>query len=168
MNIFILDKNLSQSVQFYNDWHIRKQGIEACQMLGNIFTLDELKKAPLTQKGEYRKHAHFNHPCSKWVRESKENYIFTFNLAKEIFKEYTYRYDKKHFTSSFLNWIFFNRGIALSRIRKKESTPFILAMPEKYKCDDTIKSYRAYYLGEKKHLFKWTQRKIPYWIKERS
>jgi len=31
----------------------------------------------------------------------------------------------------------------------------------------TIQSYRNYYMNEKKHLFKWTKRETPYWIKER-
>jgi hypothetical protein len=39
-------------------------------------------------------------------------------------------------------------------------------MPEIYKQSDSIKAYRAYYNGDKQHLFHWTKRDIPYWIKK--
>ena len=38
-------------------------------------------------------------------------------------------------------------------------------MPDKYKIDDPVQSYRNYYLGEKAHLAKWTKRDVPNWWK---
>jgi len=38
------------------------------------------------------------------------------------------------------------------------------AMPEEYKVDDVIESYRNYYLGEKKTFSKWKKRSVPSWF----
>lgn len=37
-------------------------------------------------------------------------------------------------------------------------------MPDKYKVDSVVESYRNYYIGDKSNLFKWTKRKIPEWV----
>jgi len=37
-------------------------------------------------------------------------------------------------------------------------------MPDEYKVDSVIQSYRNYYNGEKKHLFDWKNRNKPNWI----
>ena len=39
------------------------------------------------------------------------------------------------------------------------------AMPDYCKLDTSIKSYRNYYLKEKKRFAKWTKRNIPEWFK---
>jgi hypothetical protein len=43
-------------------------------------------------------------------------------------------------------------------------TPFALAMPDQYKVDDFVQSYRNYYIGEKKGFATWKNREIPYWF----
>jgi hypothetical protein len=43
-------------------------------------------------------------------------------------------------------------------------TRFALAMPNEYKTDDPIESYRNYYQGkEKQRLASWKKREVPYW-----
>jgi hypothetical protein len=37
------------------------------------------------------------------------------------------------------------------------------AMPEEYKVDDVIQSYRNYYIGAKKDFAVWKGREVPYW-----
>jgi hypothetical protein len=37
------------------------------------------------------------------------------------------------------------------------------AMPEEYKVDDVIQSYRNYYIGAKKGFAFWKGREVPYW-----
>ena len=39
-------------------------------------------------------------------------------------------------------------------------------MDDEFKLEGTIESYRNYYNKDKRHLFKWTNRDVPYWIKE--
>jgi hypothetical protein len=42
-------------------------------------------------------------------------------------------------------------------------TSFALAMPDEYKVDSTIESYRNYYKGAKTSFAVWKNRSIPEW-----
>jgi hypothetical protein len=46
----------------------------------------------------------------------------------------------------------------------KEFTTPPKAMPDEYKVDDVIESYRNYYIGAKKYFAKWKNRGIPEWF----
>jgi hypothetical protein len=39
-----------------------------------------------------------------------------------------------------------------------------LAMPEVYRGNNSVKSYRDYYRGEKRNIATWTKRPIPEWM----
>lgn len=41
-----------------------------------------------------------------------------------------------------------------------------LAMPDEYKSDDPVDSYRLLYVQGKSHLFSYTKRGVPYWYAE--
>ena len=43
-------------------------------------------------------------------------------------------------------------------------TPFALAMPDQYKSNDPMLSYRNYYIHEKKHIASWKNREVPDWF----
>lgn len=45
-------------------------------------------------------------------------------------------------------------------MKQVEMTPFALAMPDKYKQDSAVWSYRNYYLGEKVQGNFWTKRQF--------
>jgi hypothetical protein len=106
---------------------------------------------------------HWNHPCSKWIRETTGNYNYGYNMFLELEKEYEFRFKKPH-----LSWI--KLGSVL-KIPPKNINPnpnmteFVKAMPEQYKSiNNAIDAYRSYYINEKSHLFEWTKRPTPYWI----
>ena len=42
-------------------------------------------------------------------------------------------------------------------------TSFKLAMPDQYKCNDPVKSYRDYYIGEKSRFAKWKTEPPAWW-----
>jgi len=108
------------------------------------------------------KKTHYNHSCSIWARKSLTNYRWLLQATRELCKEYTYRYGKIHKSERVLEWCEEN----LPNIPNLGLTPFAQAMPDEYKNPDPVKAYRAYYLGEKRHLFVWKNRPIPYWIGE--
>jgi hypothetical protein len=106
--------------------------------------------------------AHDKHPCSLWLRESAENFYLACEIGIELVQEYRYRYDSvKHqraldiFMYGILNPPIFNSD---------EQTQFALAMPDEYKVDCPIESYRNYYRKDKKHLHTWRKRNIPQWL----
>ena len=73
--------------------------VESLQMCGSAVirhgaTPDMM---PLTKKGTPLKGGYHNHPCTRWVGDSRENYTWTVRHALEICKEYTNKYNKIHF-----------------------------------------------------------------------
>jgi hypothetical protein len=105
--------------------------------------------------------AHKNHPCSIWCRASLTNYLYLCELGLELSKEYTFRYGKHHKSTDVIQWCLNN----LPNIPDIGFTPPALAMPDQYKVDDFVQSYRNYYIGEKKGFATWKNREIPYWFK---
>jgi len=164
MQIFILDKNIKKCARMHDDKRLNKAILESSQMLANAFSLKDLKSAPKTIKGTFRKHSFLHHPCSKWVLESRKNFEWLLYLELELLEEYRFRFEKRHFIGDFILWITFN--LDKIDLPNKKLTPFAQAMPEKYKNKNPILAYHNYYLEEKLNKNnKWTSRSIPKWIK---
>jgi hypothetical protein len=104
--------------------------------------------------------SHKNHPCSIWTRESLSNYLYLCDLGLELCKEYTYRYGKRHKSQDVIEWCLVNKP----RIPDTGFTNPPKAMPDEYKVDDFVKSYRNYYVGAKSSIAKWKSRSIPEWF----
>jgi len=107
------------------------------------------------------KTTHKNHPCAIWVRQSKENYDWTYRLFVELCKEYTYRYGKEHLTYTKLND---KLKLTPRNISCIGFTSPAQAMPEEYKNSDPVVAYRNYYKFGKAHLADWTKRGKPDWF----
>ncbi len=180
MNIFYLDHDPQRCAEYHVDKHVVKMILEYAQLLstahrvldGNesivkrnnrkqrIWQLDD------GREGRLYKATHINHSSAVWVRLSKNNYIWLANMLNSLCKEYTYRYDKIHKVEQ----------IGLSKMLVREIPQNIMidkftepttAMPEHCKIvNNSIASYRNYYKTEKKHIWNWKKREIPYWIKE--
>ena len=162
MNIFFLDWNLKLCAQYACNKHIVKMILETNQLLYSVYHLldpELLLMAPLTPY----KLTHKNHPCAKWVRENSSNFLWLLELSWEYCKEYTFRYYKIHSCQEHVIWMIQNlpRGLP-----NEPMTAPVQAMPDKYKCEDPVKAYRNYYIGEKLHFVKYTKREAPFWIKE--
>lgn len=153
INIFILDNDIKKCVKYYNDKHCVKIILEIAQLLCSAHHIcgNSIPKYKLSHK---------NHPISKWVRQSLSNYMWTTKIGLALCKEYTYRYNKKHKSQEVIEWCIDNKP----NILDLGLTKFYLAMPDKYKCEDIVKSYRNYYIGEKQHIAQWNKREIPEWF----
>jgi hypothetical protein len=159
MNIFILSKNPKRCARYHCNKHVVKMILESAQLLciahrilDDVSEINDTKLYGLTHK---------NHPCAKWVRESFENYLWLYNLFIELCNEYTFRYDKIH-----LSDIKYRKVLSQlpNNIPMDPMTNFALAMPDLYKGEDAVESYRNYYLSEKRYLCVWKRRKDPYWF----
>lgn len=153
MNIFVLDNNIKKCAQFHNNSHVVKMIIEYNQLLCSAHWLTG-KEAPY-------KLTHKNHPCSIWVRECLENYVWLSDLCFELCKEYTHRYGKRHKSQDVIEWCLVNKP-NINEIGN--ITQFVLAMPDEYKIGDAVNSYRKYYIKEKQSIALWKNREIPYWF----
>lgn len=161
MNIFYLDEDFEQSAKYHVDKHTVKMPLEASQLLVDTILTCSSSKPPITKSGtNFRplsKSMH-NHPCAKFCR-TKQGFEFTLNYLISLLKEYTFRYGKIHYCQNYVDYIQQNRP------NLSDYTPFFpLAMPTECRLDNPILSYRNYYNTEKRHLFSWKNRQIPFWI----
>jgi hypothetical protein len=154
MNIFILDYDKTKCVQSYVDKHIVKMCLESTQLLSSAYySTNQESLAP------YKK-THMNHPCSIWVRESKQNWEWLKDLALKMCKEYSFRYGKKHKCEEII------RDMVVPNLPDKCITEFKCCMDKKYIISsDPIENYRNYYNNSKRELFKWTKREQPLWAR---
>jgi hypothetical protein len=144
---------MRKNVQCYFDKHVVKMILEHAQILSTVCHLQGLET-------EY-KPTHPNHPCTKWARESWDNYRYLYNLTVHLHDEWLYRYEhpvgKLHKSYA-----------AILKLDKPDLpdiglTRFALAMPDEYKQDDAVQAYRDYYKGQKQHLASWKKRPVPEW-----
>ncbi len=164
MNIFILSTDPIEAAQQYCDKHIVKMVVELYQQMGSAVLRHGAtpEDMPLTAKGTPLKGGHKNHPCTRWVGDTKKNYEWAAHHALELCNEYTHRYKKIHSCQ---------KGIEslckmIDLIPDGEQTPFAQAMPEEYKNIDPVKAYRTYYLKDKKEFAKWEKNgNVPNWWK---
>lgn len=152
MNIFLLDDNPVTNAKYYTDKHVVKMVLEHAQMLSAAVRLSGIDAG-------YRL-THKNHPCTKWVCESLDNWCYLFVLTEALHDEWKFRFNHNHNHKSF-DMV---RSLPVPNLPRLGMTSFAQAMPDQYKNDNAVEAYREYYRGEKQHLFKWTKRDVPEWL----
>ena len=174
MNIFALDKDYNTCAKMHNDKHVVKMITEYGQLLSTAHrVLDGYKEIDYSsgrkatrfvfgddRDDKFYKSTHVKHPSNIWARESKENYMWLYNLFVALSKEFTFRYGKVHKTYTKLKDVLKTPPVNISNTGL---TPVAQAMPDIYKQDDFVQAYRKFYLGDKKEFSKWTKRKVPRW-----
>jgi hypothetical protein len=153
MNIFVLDTDVKKASEYHCDKHIVKMPLETAQMLCTAHSFCGLEITPY-------KPTHKNHPCNLWLIESIDNYRWLVELGLELCNEYSFRYGKTHKCQQVIQWCKDNEP----KIESKGITMFALAMPDEYKDENPITSYRNYYIHAKKHLHTWKNRNKPQWL----
>jgi hypothetical protein len=155
MNIFVLDKNITRCAEYHVDKHVVKMILESTQLLNNALIANDPSYVPV-----YRQ-THKNHPCSLWSSKSRSNFDWLVDLSLALSEEYTYRYSKIHKCTSIIKQ--FKKSQSRLQIPDVGLTEFAKCMPDPYKVDDPIESYRNYYRTDKAYIAKWSKRNIPVW-----
>lgn len=163
MNIFFLDFDVKKCAKFHCDKHVVKMILETAQLLCSAHHVTIHDTIHDTIHVPY-KLSHKNHPCSIWVRESLSNYLYLCELGLALGEEYTYRYGKTHKSIEVIKWCLTNRP----NIKDFGFTTPPLAMPDEYKVDSVIDSYRNYYKGAKSTIVSWKNREKPDWFLEKK
>ena len=161
MNLFILSRSKKRIAKYMMDKHISKIILEAVQMLCTAKRVNESFESNKLMDKILYKMTHKNHPVSIWCRESLGNYMWVIELIEEMHKEWRKRYKHNKTHKSYLVSLYLKEFPPI--FTKTEMTPFVLAMPEIYKCEDPIESYRKYYIS-KKNIATWKNREKPYWF----
>jgi hypothetical protein len=158
MNIFVLNDDPYMAAADHCDKHVVKMILESCQLLSTALTFYRC-----TASGLY-KPTHLNHPCSIWVRESRDNYLWLCDLTAALLNEYDIRYGLRkgisHKSVPVLN-------VCAKHYRKIPygvQTKHPKCMPDEYISTSVVKSYRNYYIGDKSRFAEWRYTKTPSWF----
>lgn len=178
MNIFYLHEDPKTCAQMHCDKHVVKMIIEYAQLLSTAHRmLDGHLTVGLSKTGRKQTryvlsdsresvlyHAtHANHPSTKWVRDSYENYVWLWRMWFYLLREYTHRYGKIHKSQALADELY----VPPENIRRKAFEQPWRAMPDEFKVGkDSLASYRNYYVGAKARFAKWTKRETPAWFTE--
>lgn len=152
MNVFVLDEDMKKSAEYTCDKHVVKMITEHVELLCSAyFFTDQSGLSPY-----YLCNA--NHPIAKWVRYSLKNWLWLRDYTLVLYDEYKYRYnDREHKAGEIC------RKLTVPDLEDKGLTKMPCAMPDEYKTDSVVQSYRDYYIGEKQHIIKYTKRNVPQW-----
>jgi hypothetical protein len=104
--------------------------------------------------------AHAHHPSTVWTMANRTNYQWHYELFVEMMKEYSRRYSRKHQCEQLLHFL----SRSPDNIPDGEFTPPTPAMPDKYKVESVLESYRSFYAGEKWRFAKWKHGIMPAWF----
>lgn len=176
MNIFYLSNNPTNCAQQHVDKHVVKMTLEYGQLMSTAHRVLDGQPyygktknnrniqrwlLPDSREEVIWKASHYNHPSGIWVRQSADHYTWLYSLWLEMLSEYTHRYGKRHAAERMkpvlcvlprnipqLGWL-------------SEPPP---AMPDVYKVNNVIQSYRNYYMGDKKSFASWKNRDTPTWF----
>ena len=181
MNIFVLDNDPVKAAEYHCDSHVCKMMVETAQMLGsciwfsnNITSKKEINSAPFQKKESIWKNfprtdlngviqpygiGYMNHPCTKWARESRDNYEWLCILGISLCGEYMKRYNNISSVFDIIVW-FHDNAPELPDIGL---TPFAQAMPDHLKSDDAVQSYKQYYIEYKASFAKWKLNTPDWW-----
>ena len=162
MNLFILSLIQKEIAESMMDKHVSKILLEAVQMLCSARRIVEPDDDVINER-IYRL-AHKNHPVTIWCRKSRANFVWALDLAEELHNEWRFRYGhpETKIHQSYRVAMFLRENIPREDAFEEVGlTPFALAMPDKYKSDDPVLSYRNYYMSEEKQ-------KIASWCKKRG
>jgi len=177
MNIFYLHEDPMISAAMHVDSHASKMIIEYAQLMSTAHrVLDgeeyygqtkngrKIKRWKLSSNLEnvLYKASHVNHPSGIWVRQSKANYEYLYDLWSKLNEEFVYRYDKDVDHESYRK-LHEALAVAPDNIPDGNFTEPTPAMPDDVKNPSSIVSYRNYYIKYKQHLASWKKRGAPEW-----
>lgn len=158
MNIFAIEKDKRgeidwiKSAQSQDNYRVVKMILESCQILSTV----------LNEQGVQAPYKSFNpkHPSCLWAAESSDNFENLVMHCYALIGEYAERFGKDHKCVGVLEKI-----VSLydpSRFPTQDATPLKMAMPDEFKSDDIVESYRKYYAS--KPRVRYPSDKVPKWF----
>lgn len=151
MNIFYLSHCPRKAAEYQYNKHVVKMILETAQLLCTAH-----HELGTTIEIPY-KATHKNHPSAIWVRQSAENYMWTYEHMLALGQEYTRRYGKEHLTISKCRDVLYTLPNGIS---DQEFVQPPQCMPDQYKVDnDSVTAYWNYYENEK-HTVKNTNEEL--------
>ena len=169
MNIFPLERTKQNQVCWarsaisQDDLRVNKMTLETAQMLCSC--LNFLAEDKITKY----KSVHVNHPCTKWARETDSNFYSLVEHGFHLAKQFEVRFGKVHKSKAVILSCKAIQSVE-NLIPTGEITRLPLCMPEEYRTEDVVNSYRAFWVSKPNMRYKRSKpptwftktRKIPY------
>ena len=178
MNIFVLHRIAKICAQMHCDIHVIKQILECAQMMVAALVANghDPQEMPLSSTGRPYGVTHKHHPCTLWAGESNGNFKWLGELGLALCEEYEYR--KKSSPNAKHPLVGGGKPHRCKAVieqliemhedkpfdKPDDMTPFAQAMPDEFRSDDAVYSYREYY---KSKLFNFKEPRRPQWNKLR-
>lgn len=181
MNIFYIDEHPQIAARGLCDKHCVKMILEGTQLLSTSHRVSDGICQEIIQNNRHKKiwvlsnklndnvlyqATHINHPCAIWVRSFSSAYEWLWEHTVSMCNEYSKRYGKIHKCRSILNYL----SVIPKNTPNKQYDYVPLAMPDQYKSNNPVKSYRDYYYYDKymSGIATWKDpQTMPLWIQER-
>ena len=155
MNIFAVSDNPAEAAKDLPDKLLSKMCLESTQMLAVWGFNSRGIRIPRKDGQPYGVNGHKNHPCTLWLYESDNNVKWLVEHAYALAKEHarrrfmvTGKTSDRHACLRALDSLR-EQCPDLDSLTWEEHTPFPQAMPEQYKSDDPVSSYREFMMHEK-------------------
>lgn len=156
MNIFVTSFNAMQCAADHCSIHRNKMIVEYAQLMSTAHSEQG------TWHHSMYKPTHVNHPSAKWVRATKGNYAWLYDLWWCLLKDYKDVTGKEHKSARLME------VLRPKLIEPPCFTVDMMAMPDEYKTDDITISYRNYLRAK---FNEWRSRDKPLkveWIRQPS
>jgi hypothetical protein len=179
MNIFYLHEDAKTSAMMHVDSHASKMIIEYAQLMSTAHrVLDGKQVKRLSKKNRLLttydhpdpqldhtlyKSCHVNHPSGIWVRQSKKNYRWLYEMWTELNTEFMYRYNKNVPHESFRKLEMVLATPPKNMYELGFCEPYQAMFEDVKNPNSSLQAYHDYYIKYKQHLAKWTKRGVPYW-----
>jgi hypothetical protein len=160
MNIFAIEDDDDggidwvKSAQSQDNYRVVKMILESCQILCTV----------LNEQGVKAPYRSFNpkHPSCLWAAESSDNFLNLALHCEAMLEEYTRRFGKVHKCQAVLSQILdlFNPCC----FDRHDPTPLRMAMPDSFKEDSVVESYRKFYAS--KPRIRYPESCVPSWFKK--
>ncbi len=162
MNIFVLHKDPIVSATMHCDKHVPKMVVELYQQIGSALrrygATDDVM--PTTKGGTPLKGGYHNHPCTRWVGDSRDNFRWAVQHGLALCEEFKLRYNKPHYCEDGIRMM----GELADLVPQGELTDFAQAMPDECRQPNVVLAYRIYYKVDKSRFAKWERgREAPSW-----
>ncbi len=159
MNIFAIEKSPNsdkidwvKSAKSQDNYRVVKMILESCQILSTV----------LNEQGIKAPYRSFNpkHPSCLWAAESASNFANLITHCEAMIEEYEERFGKQHKCKDVLKQI-----VSIydpTKFPTMRPTRLRMAMPDEFRSDDIVESYRRYYAS--KPRIRYPANKIPAWF----
>ncbi len=168
MNIFVLDSDPFKAADYHCDQHVVKMILESAQLLST-----EAYRAEAWDSGMYLP-THTKHPCTVWLAYNPSAITWLHRMVVHLSNEYIRRFGKVHKSSEVAYNAFdaLYKHYSMDELALTRPVKFALAMPEQFKTDDPVQSYRAYYQHkydswklDTRKAMRYTNTEPPEWLK---